>query len=127
MSEIGRAWAAGFFDGEGNVGINKRRDEGSGRYCFSPRLHVGQLRIEPLRRFNHVVGIGAIHGPYAGGMFNWTVTGRPRVHRVLVMLWPYLSLPKRQQAHKIWKQVRANADPRFLRRFPIKALPAVDA
>lgn len=54
------AWAAGFFDGEGNVcfsDTDKKR---------SPRIlaQIAQVNRSPLDRFANIVGLGNVTGPY---------------------------------------------------------------
>jgi len=51
MQEIELAWAAGFFDGEGNISFNGN--------C--PRLQVGQKEINPLEVLRFILGVGTIY------------------------------------------------------------------
>ena len=93
--KIQLAWAAGFFDGEGCTYLCS----GGARKRKTLRLCVWQKDPRPLRRFNRVVGYGTVYGPYAsqGDMYEWVVQC-DRAERVLALLWPYLSQPKKEQA-----------------------------
>jgi hypothetical protein len=62
MTDAERAWAAGFFDGEGNVGY-REREQASG----PTRVRVAQIAQvdrRALDRFVEIVGIGRVRGPY---------------------------------------------------------------
>lgn len=113
------AWAAGFFDGEGTIFVNniKRLSHperpGAPSYpCTSPVIGIAHVRREPLDRFAIAVG-GRIRGPYkprterSQPYFRWEASGRGSVHRVISLLWPYLSAPKREQASRVWAELEA--------------------
>ena len=95
------AWAAGFFDGEGNTCASRTRGK-----VRSIHMSVSQCERSPLERFVEAVGHGIIHGPYArnGGTTRpiWTVriNGRPKVAEVLELLRPYLCEFKIAQAEE---------------------------
>lgn len=110
------AWAAGFFDGEGSVYVrHTQRHKGgtTGRVypLTTVEVSLSQVRVEPLKRFLEAVQIGTLRGPYQhrkithAPYFRWQTAGRPSVHKVLSLLWPYLSLPKREQFQKCWKEL----------------------
>jgi len=97
-SEI--AWAAGLFDGEGSMYISGRD---------STTLEVPQSSAvgvpEVLVRFRAAVARGRINGPYPPRspwsrlpQFRWTARSRAEISDVLNLLWPHLSLIKREQA-----------------------------
>jgi hypothetical protein len=87
------AWAAGFFDGEGTT-------------SFSPvskatRIQISQKDPELLHRFARAVGIGVVRGPYRNGkglVFQYRVSKKADVVRVIAALWPHLGNAKRRQA-----------------------------
>lgn len=117
------AWAAGFFDGEGSVFVrNTARHKGGTTGKLYPlttvEMGVSQVRIEPIIRFHRIVGIGKIGGPYGGlrpgrsAYFRWNTAGRPSVFRVAQLLWPMLSLPKREQFHRCWETLRERRTPK---------------
>lgn len=98
------AWAAGFFDGEGTSFAWKQK-RWKGRVACCPRLTVSQVERGPLERFNRAVaGLGNVTGPYGDTSkrrpyFRWDIAGNEGGQAVLAMLWPFLSEPKRKQAH----------------------------
>lgn len=93
-----RAWAAGFFDGEGNSYIHKVKNR---RYVM---LTVGQIELTILERFRTAVNCGQIYGPYKRGEYHWKphwmwkATNRTDVLKALRALWPWLHYTKREQA-----------------------------
>lgn len=107
------AWAAGFIDGEG------------GTYCSGPEtaragllLKAGQAERSTLERMRDSLGLGTVYGPYkTAGLHHrpyWTcsIGGFEKVQAAVAMLWPFLSEPKRQQAHAAlyrWKLHRKAA------------------
>lgn|SRR5574342_376375 len=96
ISETERAWAAGFFDGEGSTWAN----ENSGNRK-QVRMQVPQKNVEPLERFMKAVGWGKIYGPYRKKEFEiyvWRVYGEIKVSDILTKIGPYLSSIKFKQA-----------------------------
>lgn len=93
------AWSAGFFDGEGTVGLINAQTR-------KPNLQMSirQVRREPLDRFKMAVGVGSIGGPYTNphgqDYYAYRVNGHRSVQAVMVLLWAFLSAPKREQAFK---------------------------
>ena len=102
------AWAAGFFDGEGHVGV--RRDKRPGR-VLGLQIGIEQVDQRPLIRFGNAVGW---HGHVVS-------RGKPRaenrrlLYRIIMghadtvatfqKLWPYLSEPKRDQFLRAAKEI----------------------
>ena len=100
-SETDRAWAAGFYDGEGCTSL---AGKSKGRYVYTC-LRVNQKDIRPLQRFADVVGVGNISlPPSQRGVHAWKVSG-VRADEAIDVLWPYLSLPKREQIVRTWCRV----------------------
>ena len=94
------AWAAGFFDGEGHIGLEKA----SRPTQMCPRIQVTQTEPLTLERFRHAVGgLGTINGPYNHGGSDKKPTWRYTTNRfehaqaVVAALWLFLSAPKRAQ------------------------------
>ena len=90
-SEAELAWAAGLFEGEGSIGIDRRTSRHG-----SLRLQIGMCDEEVLCRFKDVVGIGNVTGPYQhkGGVekgwspfWAWSITGR-RAEACIELLRP---------------------------------------
>lgn len=96
------AWAAGFWDGEGCTYVAKphKGRAGDKPYMF---MCLGQTDLDPLNRFHVAVGAGNISGPRLvigrKPIWSWKCYANADVWRVINLLWPYLSEPKRQQ---IW-------------------------
>lgn len=54
------AWAAGFFDGEGNIGIRRNCSKTSKNPSFSLNVKVAQIERYPLEKIQEMVGGGSI-------------------------------------------------------------------
>lgn len=92
MSEL-QAWAAGFFDGEGNTHRSKDR-----AYF---RVSVPQNDPEVLEKFMEAVGgIGKIYGPYTTKKNPYWVYDASNLKAIVVLskIWPWLGRLKRDQA-----------------------------
>ena len=74
------AWAAGFFDGEGYVGLSHTN--------FSVR--VSQKSPEVLHTFRDAIGFGTVGK--AGTVYQYYVYGFEKVQAVMALLWSWLSL-----------------------------------
>lgn len=113
------AWAAGFFDGEGSIGVYHfelyGRYRGTGHMGRALRLSIQQADRYVLDRFVQAVGIGRVMGPYrSGGKDGYT--RRPRwkydvgsfetVQAVVAMIWRWLSPVKRVQAGDALREYR---------------------
>lgn len=102
--DIERAWAAGFFDGEGCTSYVRT---GRGEHVIA--MSIGQTSAdgcpEVLSRFLSAVVMGKIYGPTQQRSnwtpkYTWQVTGRLMVMAVYALLAPYLSNVKREQYQK---------------------------
>ncbi len=87
------AWAAGVFDHGGYIKQKNRT-----LYLRVTFLFEGLKAA----RFQAVLGIGKLYGPYkrgGGRTLQWVyeLTGREKVARVLARLYPYLTKPCRYQ------------------------------
>lgn len=99
MDELELAWAAGFFDGEGYVGVV--RDKRPGR-TLKLNLYLEQVDRRPLDRFVAAVGCGRVIRRAARRAPNRQIThrivlGHEKTTSTFMLLWPYLSEPKREQ------------------------------
>lgn len=115
------AWAAGFFDGEGCIYAHKRDSR-----RISPSLSIAQTDPRPLERFKLALGIAKeVTGPYKPKTENskpyWhlTVTGRADVIEVLHRLWPFMSEPKQEQCHRVWRGIETSYTDRSPRLDPL--------
>jgi hypothetical protein len=91
-------WAAGFFDGEGYIGITTH---GLHRVDKQLRVMVSQS-YDPvtLYRFQKAVGCGIVNGPYlnrGSPMWQFRANSYDDVLTMISKLWSYLSPPKRRQ------------------------------
>lgn len=114
------AWAAGFFDGEGNVGFSRPARR-------RPRIHVqvAQVHRSPLDRFLRAVGHGTVNGPYIpkakthSPYHQWTVEGLVPAKAIFALLGPYLDQQKTEAFHDAIAKYEAwLADPRCWKGHP---------
>jgi hypothetical protein len=95
------AWAAGFFEGEGCIGLNHT----SGKQRPQLVLSVGQVDPWPMERFVEAVGIGASRyvetrwAPTQQNVYRYRIVSFEKVQAVVAMLWPWLS-PRRKQQYR---------------------------
>ena len=103
-SEIERAWAAGFFDGEGSVSVHC--DKRPGR-TPAFRLEIEQADIRPLLRFKVAVGWpgnvskrSGPRGPNRRVLYRVFACNEPAL-AIAAAIWPWLSEPKREQITRV--------------------------
>jgi hypothetical protein len=102
------AYAAGVFDGEGNV-----RSFPNGQNGVGIHVQVAQGHPQMMERFKAAVGTGKVYGPKPWSSKNpkpswwFGAYSRNAVHRICWMLWPWLSDPKRQQFHSAFERYHA--------------------
>lgn len=112
-----RAWAAGFFDGEGSVSIHRTRHGRKNDEAISvmPRICVAQLvkGDELLERFRKALGdLGSITlrkqtGSFSknpGKIWEYYLVGWARVQTAISIMWPYLGPVKKEQIAKVLKE-----------------------
>ena len=111
------AWAAGFFDGEGWVGVsNNYKDR-----CYL-RLAIGQTQLQPLQRFQKAIGgLGRLGRSVNtsckhGSWWKVNVSSFEHVQAVGAMLWPFLCEPKRVQFAEALSKARFGSTHRDSRR-----------
>lgn len=105
------AWAAGFWDGEGNVSLSYRGAHKIPRIV----IQVAQVDRRVLDKFQSIMGFGNVLGPYTPRSKNsspyyvWRVEGVPYLPDFSNKLWPYLGEAKKVQieraieARAIWE------------------------
>lgn len=97
--ETDYAWAAGFFDGEGNIFTGFR---GSFKRPRSV-MQVAQVNREPLDRLQKILGGGSVLGPYvhknpnSQDYYVWRCEAGPILLELKDKLYKYLTTPKREQ------------------------------
>jgi hypothetical protein len=98
-----RAWAAGFWDGEGCATIN----------LIHSRIPYAVITITQcgspvlLKKFKKIVGVGKIYGPYPGNKshnkkrYHLRTGGLTIVKKVFSILKPWLGAQKRKQFQEV--------------------------
>lgn len=91
------AWAAGFFDGEGHIGVVTPKSGNA-------HIHIQVVQTEegPLQRLQTVLNVGRIYGPYNHGgnrrpYKQLHIDRFESVQHTVCALWPWLSAPKKRQ------------------------------
>lgn len=100
------AWAAGVYDGEGSAStyLPKRRKSRVRQIA----VYQGDKQGVPLLlyRFQTAVGgLGLIHGPSRGSLYQWHAKRHGVVDEVSDLLWPWLSEGKRSQLRRAASEV----------------------
>ena len=112
-----RAWAGGFFDGEGSTYLEKHRTHAG---HFVPRLYVPQssevgIAPELVRLKSALADIGTISG-VRPGKGNWKPHRRWRVCSLVAvqlglhLLWPFIGEVKRSQAQLVMQVIHSQPD-----------------
>jgi len=102
------AWAAGLFDGEGNIRFDPRPGRKNG-WC---QMQMAQTDRRVLDRFRGVLGIGKVYGPYpqrhekSKPYFQYSAQGFESVQAAAAMLWRFLSPVKRNQVRATLEAAR---------------------
>ena len=102
-----RAWAAGFYDGEGSLYLLDHRTHEGYRFA-EMRITQGSLSRMPevLERFGAIAGRGRLYGPYQQrdanlDVYRWNLSGRAAIESTLSDMWPWLGPVKRAQAERV--------------------------
>lgn len=88
------AWAAGFWDGEGNTAIIRN----------NLRMQTAQIEPTVLERLRDALGAGTVYGPYeprrenSQPLWRFMLAGYDNVETAIGLMRPYLSQPKLLQA-----------------------------
>ena len=109
-----RAWAGGFFDGEGSTYLEKHRTHAS---YFVPRLYVPQsselsVAVELIRLKSALADLGKISGVRRPGgkrrpYRRWRVFTPAAVQLGLHLLWPFIGDVKRSQAQRVMNVIHS--------------------
>ena len=107
--ETDRAWAAGFFDGEGCFHASRRYRKGN-NYYSNIKAAISQTDPEVLEKFQRIVGVGSIRGPIDRGRSEnhkptwvWQVQSFNGVGHVFQVLQPYLGSVKIAQGRRAFQ------------------------
>ena len=112
-----RAWAGGFFDGEGSTYLEKHRTHAG---YFVPRLYVPQsselsVAVELIRLKSALADLGKISGVRRPGgkrrpYRRWRVFTPAAVQLGLHLLWPFIGDVKRSQAQRVMNVIHSQPD-----------------
>lgn len=103
------AWAAGFWEGEGSIGLNRGNGH-DGATC--PYLAASQVTREPLDRLARVLG-GRVYGPYHRGkrcnanaqpFYEWRLAGWENVSRSCKAMREWLSARRARQIDAVFAE-----------------------
>jgi hypothetical protein len=105
------AWAAGFFDGEGNTACAVHESRKQATY-FRAYAQIAQVDRRALDRFKRVVRAGTICGPYKNNnngspYFTWRANKFSDVQRIYSELKPYLCVIKIKQFSQAIAKMKA--------------------
>lgn len=111
------AWAAGLFEGEGNISGYAKARRGF-------RLALWMTDADVVKRFSDIVQVGSFGGPYnypsapnSKPLYRWRTGSFEHGQYVLAMLWPYLGIRRKQRA----REVLCNYANFKLQRYPTSA------
>ena len=95
------AWAAGLFEGEGN--LNRK----------PLSMSLGSTDEDVIRRFHSIIISGEVYGPYKtngkGGcgnyqLYTWKCTNRDRILTICYSLFNFLCQRRRSRIHEIFPE-----------------------
>jgi hypothetical protein len=107
------AWAAGFFDGEGN--IRAKSNKQWSRVYYHPVMSINQIDPQVLQRFRRAVGgLGRVSGPWDRARYapnrqpqwSYEASSFEQVQAVTALLWNWLSPVKRDQARAVFMKLK---------------------
>jgi len=96
------AWAAGFADGEGYIGLTRWFDKKRGYYTYRIQFEVAQVHETPIRLMSSMfsdVGRVRHYTNHKRGYWTWRVFGQDAIE-VIKILMPYLVV-KQEQARLV--------------------------
>lgn len=107
------AWAAGFYDGEGHISHTTRTTPKD--YIKIAVAQSGEVCPPVLLKFQKIVGMGHIFGPYTRktkgltkkSFWTWQIADFEHCQAVIAMLWLQLSDYKKEQARIALGKYRA--------------------
>lgn len=104
MTSTDLAWAAGFIDGEGSIGVHRENVNREGRphrQNYRASLQVANTQRAACDRLQKVFGVGEVMEIrpttlFRARQFRYTLRNRLELFRVLFLLRPYLFLKAEQ-------------------------------
>lgn len=99
------AWASGLYDGEGHTGLHKNGKAASKKVI----MQILMTDPEVVDRFHRAIGnLGYFHTqspraktPDRKPVYKWATQCFEGVQQVAILLWPYLSNPKKTQIKNV--------------------------
>lgn len=90
------AWAAGFLDGEGYIGVTRNFNKRNGRMYYRIDLNAAQVHLAPMELLKSMFG-GRVnfHQNKHQGYWYWRVYGE-EARQAIVLLLPYLVVKRKQ-------------------------------
>jgi len=114
VSDEWRAWAGGFYDGEGSTYLLDHRTHDGYKIA---EISVNQSSAntecpEVLVRLQTIARCGHLNGPYeqedgSKDVYRWRVSARNDIEEAIESLWPWLSEVKRAQAAAALSAIRS--------------------
>ncbi len=101
------AWAAGLFEGEGYIGMSR----------VSPAMSLASTDEDVVQKFNQVVGLGRVCGPYtytytyrkkSKPIWVWRAGGFTNVQAIGALLWFKLCDRRRTKIQDVLLKARIN-------------------
>jgi hypothetical protein len=99
LTEVQKAYIAGFFDGEGCISISKYQGKNNITPAYTLKVVIGQKGDQPLFEFMEITGLGKIHKhkkqSCSGDFYQWHLCPADAKELLMAML-PYLRNKKRE-------------------------------
>src|SRR5262245_39318559 len=98
MRSVEKAWAAGFFQGEGCVTISRGRIRNDGFQSLHLKLQVNQGELEPLEKLQEMFGGGIcatkVRSTRHNQSWQWSISGK-LAREAFEIMRPYIVSPIR--------------------------------
>ena len=101
------AWAAGFIDGEGAIGLYKAGKRVTGEQIYHSAISVPQNSPELLLRLQNLFG-GIVSQGKTRKIHRWRINVRGFIYPVLVALYPWFSIKRKQETERVIHWFKTN-------------------